>query len=225
VTPTFLLLALSRAYVTHWPRARLRDALMVMFWLQSGILLSLGLALIIDPEQRWKWFLRAVLIAGISHPGIAASRLFYRCLEELVLWLKRQGDADGGGERVLLYGAGVRAQLYLKDRVAKTSKTPDGRQIIGFMDDDPTLHFQWVYGFLVLGGLKDLPRLMERRKISRVVIVCDLPPENLASLKATAARSGLKLSEWLPDEHELSLAAAPVLASEFFQKQSVKDYA
>jgi UDP-N-acetylmuramyl pentapeptide phosphotransferase/UDP-N-acetylglucosamine-1-phosphate transferase len=208
VTPTFSLLALSRAYVTCWPRARLRDALMVMFWLQSGNLLSLGLALVIDPQERYKWLLRAVLIMGLSHPVILISRLFYRCLEELVLWLKRQGDAAGETEHIVLYGAGVRAQLFLTDRATRTGKNSDGRQIVGFIDDEKSLHFQWVYGFRVLGGPQDLPRLIERWKINRVIIVCDLLPESRTSLQQIAIRSGINLSEWQPEEHPVSLVAA-----------------
>lgn len=207
VTPTFSLLALSRTYVTYWPRARLRDALMVMFWIQGGILLSLGLALVIDPEARSKWLLRAILIMGISHPVILASRVFYRCVEELVIWLKRQIDSTGEAEEVVLYGAGVRAQLYLKDRAVKTVKAPDGCRIVGFIDDETSLHYQWVYGFLVLGGLKELPQLIGRKKIRRVVIVSDLLPENRTSILAIAARTGLKLSEWQPAEQEVPVGA------------------
>jgi len=203
VTPTFSLLALSRTYVTHWPRARLRDALMVLFWLQSGILLSFALALVIDPADKFKWLLRAVLIVGISHPLIVMLRLFYRSLEELVLWLKRHGDTEEDSERTILYGAGVRSQLYLKDRAMKTSKIPDGRQILGFIDDEKSLHFQWVYGFLVLGGLKELPHLIERKKINRILIVSELLPENLAAVREVARSAGVKLSEWKPEEHDV----------------------
>jgi UDP-N-acetylmuramyl pentapeptide phosphotransferase/UDP-N-acetylglucosamine-1-phosphate transferase len=203
VTPTFSLLALSRAYVTYWPRARLRDALMVMFWLQTGILLSLGLALVIEPDEKLKWLLRAVLVGGISHPVIVASRLFFRCLEELVLWLKRHDDIPGQSERILLYGAGLRAQLFLKDRAMRISKKPDGCLIMGYIDDETALHFQWVYGLLVLGGLKDLPLLVERQKVTRVIIVSALPADCRLLLQEVAARNGLKLSEWRPEEHEV----------------------
>jgi UDP-N-acetylmuramyl pentapeptide phosphotransferase/UDP-N-acetylglucosamine-1-phosphate transferase len=207
VTPTFSLLALSRTYVTHWPRARLRDVLMVLFWLQTGILFSLGLALVIDPVAGPKWVVRAVLVAGISHPVIIASRLFYRCVEELVLWLKRQGDVAGETERVLLYGAGIRAQLFLKDRAMKTSRTPDSRQILGIIDDEKSLHYQWVYGFLVLGGLKELPVLIERKKVGRVIVVSELLPESRTAVQEIAASSGIQLSEWQPEEHEVALPA------------------
>ena len=204
VTPTFSLLALSRTYVTYWPRARLRDVLMVLFWLQTGIIFSLGLALVIDPLAASKWVLRAILVAGISHPVIITSRLFYRCVEELVLWLKRQGDTTEEMERVLLYGAGIRAQLFLKDRALKTSRIPDGRQILGFVDEEKSLHYQWVYGFLVLGGLKELPVLIERQKVSRVIIVSELLPESRTAVQEIADRSGIRLSEWLPGEFEVA---------------------
>ena len=204
VTPTFSLLALSRTYVTCWPRARLRDVLMVLFWLQTGILLSLGIALVIDPELGKKWVIRAILIAGISHPVIMTSRLFYRCVEELVLWLKRQGDTSGELERVVLYGAGMRAQLFLKDRAMRIAKCPDGRQILGFVDDEKSLHFQWIYGFLVLGGLNELPLLIARKKIDRVVVVSELLPEIRAAIQEITTRSGVKLSEWQPEEHEVA---------------------
>lgn len=205
VTPTFSLLALSRTYVTYWQRARLRDVLMVLFWLQTGILFSLGLALVIDPAGGSKWVLRAILVAGISHPVILASRLFYRCLEELVLWLKRQGDVIGESERVLLYGAGVRGQLFLKDRAMQTTRVPDNRTIMGFIDDEKALYFQWVYGFLVLGGLAELPHLIEQHKIKRIIIVSELLPESRVAVQEIAVKTGTQLSEWYPEEHRISL--------------------
>ena len=206
-TPTFSLLALSRTYVTQWQRARLRDVLMVLCWLLAGILLSLGLALVIDPADGPKWVVRAVLVAGTSHPVIIASRLVYRCIEEAVLWLRRQDEIPSQSERVLLYGAGTRAQLFLKDRALKISKRPDGRHLLGFIDDEKSLYFQWVYGFLVLGGLKELPQLIERRRVNRVIIVSELLPESRAAIQEITARCGVKLSEWEPAEHEIKLPA------------------
>ena len=218
VTPTFSLLAVSRTYVTCWPRARLRDALMVLFWLLTGILFSLGLALMIDPQSASKWVLRAILIAAISHPIIMASRLMYRCIEELVFWLRRQDSSGPETERVLLYGAGARSQLFLKDNAIKNSKCPDRRQILGFLDDDRVLHFQWVYGFLVLGGIKDLPRLITRHQVSGIILVTELLPENLASLREIAARSGVRLSEWQLEERELTPSQTGGVTANFLTK-------
>jgi UDP-GlcNAc:undecaprenyl-phosphate/decaprenyl-phosphate GlcNAc-1-phosphate transferase len=205
VTPTFSLLAISRTYVTYWPRSRLRDVLMVVFWLQTGIFFSLGLALLIDPSQSARWLLRALLIAAISYPAIIFSRLIYRSIEELTLWIRSQTERDADAERVLLYGAGARAQLFLKDRVIKNAKKSDRRVIVGLIDDERVLHFQWVYGYLVLGGIKELSYLISKYKIGRIIIIADLRPENQKAVGEIAAREGIHLSEWFPEEHEIDM--------------------
>lgn len=205
VTPTFFFLALSRTYVTYWPRARLRDVLMVMFWLQMGLLLSLGLALLMDPEGSAKWLLRGLLIMGISHPVILASRLVYRCIDELVTWLRRQNEPFSATERILLFGAGTRAQLFLKDNAVKTTKDSDGRIIVGFVDEESSFHFQWIYGYLVLGGLKELPQLLVRHRISRIIIVAELRPESREAVKQIATQNRITLSEWYAQEHPVLL--------------------
>jgi len=63
-----------------------------------------------------------------------------------------------------------------------------------------------VYGLLVLGGLKELPYLIERRRVNRVIIVSELLPESRVAVQEIAARSGVRLSEWEPAEHEISLS-------------------
>ena len=205
VTPTFLLLAISRTYVTYWPRARLRDVITLVFWLQAGIIFSLGLALLIDPYSGQKWLLRALLVAAISHPIIIVSRVIYRCIEDLALWIRRQSEHPDPPERVLLYGAGTRAQLFLRDLAATNSRNPDRRVIVGFIDDQSALHYQWTYGHLVLGGTKELPHLIVKLNINRIIIVADLQPENRETVRGIAAREGVQLSEWLTREHEIYL--------------------
>jgi hypothetical protein len=212
VTPTFSLLAISRTYVTYWPRARLRDLLAVELWLQIGLFISLALALVIDPSQEDRWFMRALLLAGLSHPLIIGLRLFYPCLEEFMLWIKRKSELPGdcGRERVLLYGAGARAQLFLRDYLAKDAQKSARRYLVGFIDDEKALHFQWIYGLLVLGGIQELPHLIEKRKINRVIIVADLSPENRSAVRKIAGRLGIELSDWCPEEREILPSSEPV---------------
>jgi len=110
-------------------------------------------------------------------------------------------------ERVLLYGAGIRGQLFLKDRAMKTTKVSDNRTIMGFVDDEKALHFQWVYGFLVLGGLNELTHLIEQHKIKRIIIVSELLPESRAAVQGITVKNGIQLSEWYPEEHQVILPA------------------
>jgi UDP-N-acetylmuramyl pentapeptide phosphotransferase/UDP-N-acetylglucosamine-1-phosphate transferase len=204
VTPTISLLALSRTYLIVWTRARLLDVLMLVGTLQAGLLISLGLTLLIDPTATSTAWVRMLLIVPLGHLSMILPRVFYRSVEEVVHYLKLKGTNDGQNERILLYGAGGRCQLFLKERGFNNSTSFDNRIIVGLMDDEPSLHFQWVYGHLVLGGLKDLPGLIQRHKISGIVITTTLRPESLSALREVTTEHGLFLGEWLFEVRNIS---------------------
>ncbi len=203
VTPTFSLLAISRTYLTVWTRARVLDVVMLLLTLQAGLVVSLGIALLIDPSNVTNSLLRVLVIGALGHSSIIGVRLFYRCIEEIVLFLKSKIDPNADIERVVLYGAGGRCQLFLKERGFNNSSSYDGRAIVGLLDDEPSLHFQWVYGYLVLGGIKDLPHLIKRHRISGIVITAILPPAARAAVQELAFKHGLRLSEWSFGERKL----------------------
>src|SRR4029434_9367985 len=100
----------------------------------------------------------AWLIDTISHPMIILARVIYRFTEEFVLYMRNRSELRSSTGRMLLYGAGGRCQLFLKERGFNNSSSFDGRVIVGLIDDDATLHGQWVYGYRVLGGLRQLDR-------------------------------------------------------------------
>ena len=203
VTPTFTLLAVSRSYVTVWTRARIRDVLGLVFTLQSGLLLSLAIALVVEPSEPKRSLLRVLIVGGLSHPAILACRVVYRLLEEAVVWLKSQSDESPKSGRILLYGAGGRCQLFLKERGFSDSRSFDGRVIVGLIDDEPSLHFQWVHGHNVLGGLKDLAQIISRHRVTGIVITATLAPETRAALEELARDKGFQLSEWNFQEREI----------------------
>jgi UDP-N-acetylmuramyl pentapeptide phosphotransferase/UDP-N-acetylglucosamine-1-phosphate transferase len=196
VTPTFSLLAISRTYVTVWTRARILDVLMLLVTLQGGLYLSVGIALIIDPSGVSKWLIRALVISALGHTAILASRVFYRCVEETVHFLKSTSVPQANLERVVLYGAGGRCQLFLKEYGFNESGSFGGRQIVGLIDDEPTLHLKWVYGHIVMGGLRDLPKIIQRHQITGIIITAGLKPESLSGVRELAGQQGIRLSEW-----------------------------
>lgn len=211
VTPTFSLLALSRAYVTVWTRARVLDVLMLLGTLIVGMGLSLCLAMLIDPANSHRWLLRAALAGGISHPAILAFRVVYRSVEELVIYFRNKSEAGAEGQRIVLYGAGGRCQLLLKERGFTNSSSYDGRRIVGLIDDEPSLHAQYVYGYLVFGGLGALPNLIKQQRLSGVVITASLKPETLAALENLARENGVCLSEWHFEERLIPVKHLPGL--------------
>ena len=202
VTPTFSLLAMSRTYLTVWPRARVLDILMLVGTLLVGLAVSLGMALLIDPSDPFRWVLRALVIAGLSHPAIIGSRVIYRMVEELLVSLRTSGGKKAT-ERVLLYGAGGRCQLFIKERDFNDSATYDGSVVVGLIDDEPMLRLQWVYGYRVLGDSADLSNLITRHRINRIIVTATLRLESLAMLGELAQQHHLQVTEWRFAEYKL----------------------
>ena len=201
LTPTFALLAVSRTYITIWSRARMRDVVILFLTLVSGLMLSLGLALLIYPEsQLQKVLLVALSIFAIGHPAILALRVFYRVIEELVSWTRSKDAAKADGRRVLVYGSGARCLLWLRDQSFSKSEHPIARTIVGLIDDDASLHSRWVYGYPVLGGREDLPGLIARHHITGIVVTADLKSESRAAVFELARQKEIELSEWTSSE-------------------------
>lgn len=203
VTPTFSVLAISRVYITVWARARVLDAILLGFTLGLGLLLSLSVALIIDPAHTHESIVRAVVMLGLAHPLMLGLRLVYRFAEELVPYFRSRSEKRTDSERIVLYGAGGRCLLFLKERGFDTHQSFDSRTIIGLIDDDSSLLGQWVCGHPVLGDLKGLPRLIAKHHIAGIVITAGLKRESLAAVQVIAAEHKLSLSEWRFEERTL----------------------
>jgi FlaA1/EpsC-like NDP-sugar epimerase len=77
--------------------------------------------------------------------------------------LKREAT----GEPVVIYGAGIGGQIAVKE--LETNK--DHRlKIIGFIDDNEELHGKRIMGYPVLGGGKDLKKIIEKYRVKKVLI-------------------------------------------------------
>ncbi|MHC1765405.1 MAG: hypothetical protein AB9869_14075 [Verrucomicrobiia bacterium] len=207
VTPTFSLIAASRVYDTIWSRLRPLDVLMLCWVLSSGLLLSLAVALLIDPLNVSDALLRALFVGAISHPAILAVRVFYRSAEECVLYLRNRSELRANRGKILLYGAGGRCQLFLRERGYINSGSFEGGVIVGLLDDEPALHGRWVYGYQVLGGLRQAAALIDRHKVTSVILTANLLPENLRGLEQIARTHPVQLSEWTFGRHPLETKA------------------
>jgi len=207
VTPTFSLLAISRVYITVWARARVLDAIMLGSTLGLGLLLSLSVALIIDPGHARESIVRAVVMIGLAHPLILGLRLVYRFAEELVPYFRSRSEKRTDLQRILLYGAGGRCRLFLKERGFDTHQSFDSRAIVGLIDDEPSLLGQWICGHPVLGDARSIPRLIAKHRIVGIVITAGLRRECLTSVQAIAAQHNINLTEWRFEERRIDSEA------------------
>jgi FlaA1/EpsC-like NDP-sugar epimerase len=208
VAPTFSLLAVFRLYHVVWTRAQTADALKLVATLWLGLAVSVTIAVLLEPNSLTATLMQAVVLAALSHPALLGARLVYRCAELLVPWLTGRGRTEGNGERVVLYGAGGRCQLFLKERHFPDSSSLDSRVIVGLIDDNAALHSRRVYGYRVLGGREDLPRLVQEQRLDGIVITASLTAAARAGVKQLACRLGLHLTEWRFEESELDTKLA-----------------
>jgi len=210
IAPTFSILALCRIYQIVWSRARARDAFSLALCLWGGLVTSATIELFVNPAAMIETLLRAAIVGGLSHPAILGVRLIYRFAEELVPSLIRRHRRERSGERILLYGAGGRCLLFLKERNFPDSRSFDEREIVGLIDDDPSLTLRWVYGYQVLGSQKDLQDVVKKHHIRGIIITAILSLESQIAIQRFARKHGVRLSEWQFEEKNLDLGLPPV---------------
>jgi len=98
----------------------------------------------------------------LSCAAIAAPRFMVR----VVGW--RSNRRRGGhGRRVLIVGAGQAGLMTAREMFSNPEL---GLTPIGFVDDDRTKHGHVLLEIPVLGGLRDIPKLLQQYEISEVVI-------------------------------------------------------
>lgn len=173
-------------------------------------MISSTIEMLLNPANAVVTLLRAVIVVGLCHPAIISVRFIYRFAEEFVPLLVGRLHGNGSGERILLYGAGGRCELFLKERNFPDSRSSDDREIVGLIDDDPSLYLRRVYGYKVLGALEDLPELVKKHDVSGIIITAILSLESQIAVRRFARRHGVRLSEWQFEEKNLDFGPAPV---------------
>lgn len=208
VAPVFLLFCAVRVYSRVWSLARTHDYLILSSGLLGSVLISTGIASLLQPEHWQRYVVLAFIYSGLSHVMLVGSRMFVRGLiDGLSLWSESQYYKRGGVvRRVLLYGSGSRCLLFLRERALNTFGSSIRRMIVGLVDDDSNLRFRRVGGYVVLGSGEEIPELARRYRIDEIVVTAQLRDEAYTALAAACARENLRLSEWHYEERAIDVA-------------------
>ncbi|HEV3468945.1 MAG TPA: hypothetical protein VG148_06460 [Pyrinomonadaceae bacterium] len=112
---------------------------------------------------RFEGFSRAVFVldAMIFFLMLAGSRMAFRLFRQMI------PAPNGGGRRVLIYGAGDAGELLLREmrNNLRLQYTP-----VGFVDDDPFKKGKVLHGLKVFGGNGHLRRVCDEQRVDEVLI-------------------------------------------------------
>ena len=143
-----------------WEKMSIRELHRYMWAITLGTFSAMLILLFL---YRFISFSRALFVIywGITLILLPLPRLFFYMLDTHLL--KREAT----GEPVVIYGAGIGGQIAVKE--LETNK--DHRlKIIGFIDDNEELHGKRIMGYPVLGGGKDLKKIIEKYRVKKVLI-------------------------------------------------------
>ncbi len=197
----FIVLLLSGSYSRVWSRARISEYFLLALTLFVAIFSTLALRVLISADYWHEVLLKAVLYFNLSGILILASRAFPRTVSDL---MAVYGEFKTGHQphvkRVLIYGAGARCTLLLRQLSFHLLQDDTGNgsrsKVVGLLDDDLNLRKRTVHGYRVLGGLRELPQLIAADEIDEIVVACDLPSEIVQHLVTMTKTAGIRLAEW-----------------------------
>lgn len=204
VAVPFLVLALSGTYRQVWSRAGAGEYAVLLAVMAGGLLLAAGLASLIFnlPDAMLLKYLS--VFGGLSVLAVVGLRTVRPVLSDLLIrpWHGRTGHP--GRRRLLLYGTGDQAMLFLHEQRFAALDAQDSEQVVGLLADDSNLHGRMIHGIPVIGGLAFLGQQAARLKPDEVVVARDLSPEAMSQLLETARRLALQVSEWRTERRSLT---------------------
>jgi FlaA1/EpsC-like NDP-sugar epimerase len=166
-----------------WVFASLPDLLRISKAVATGALLSMILAVMIQPLPIVP---RSVLLVSplFLFLAMGGSRALYRAAKEFYLY----GGLVAQGKPVIVIGAGTAGAMLARE----LSRSSEWR-LIGLLDDDVSKQGREIYGYKVLGSINKLPEIAEATKTEYAIIAIPSAPVEQQRRAATlCVRAGVR---------------------------------
>ena len=157
-------------YKGVWRTVGLMDVLTYTKAVTAGtfsVILALLFLYRFESFSRSIFFINWILLLS----GICITRVSFRLFRE---WLTRERKAKG--KHTLIYGAGSNGVLAFWELTKNENLSPN---IVGFIDDDPSLKRRKIRGYDVLGSFSDLEKVLISKKIELIIISFNEGAENI----------------------------------------------
>jgi UDP-N-acetylmuramyl pentapeptide phosphotransferase/UDP-N-acetylglucosamine-1-phosphate transferase len=194
----YVALIIGNTYYKVWFHATNKDYLELALALISGTLLSIGIRSLLQQDINFFAAVVGLLFCLFSLLGVIGIRGAAPVFRDWMLTTKRfrQPAGDRPLQQVLLYGAGRRCGLFMREQHLASYRETEAIRVAGIIDDAPFLRKRLIYGLRVIGGLDELESALDALHIDRVIVTIDLNTEKLERLKRIAARKNFELYAW-----------------------------
>lgn len=205
IAPVFLMMVLGNTYARVWTRSNFRDYLILFLSYSVGVLLTFAFLSAAEADLRLVNLRICLTFGYIGMLGIFGARAFTQVFREwmLVAALEERHNSRYLVRHILLYGAGNRGALYLRELRLVHPDEMATRKIIGFIDDDLNLRRRFVHGVQVLGPIEEIEEIIANHEIDDIIITAELRDEHQALLRKVAANRGVVVSIWKTVTEEL----------------------
>ncbi len=200
VVPGVVALFAMKIHQRLWVRATIRDIMSLHFWLLAASLVTFTLFSLQYKGMEWISLRLSLLsylfaIGGVGLPRVALDVIRDFGTEARHRW--SAGADDGGYGSVVVLGAGDMGTLLLLHFKSSDQGAYPGLKMIGFIDEQKSLHGRRLRSWKVLGGLQLIPSLVAKRGLKGIILAIDEPSEDLLErLAAIADEHQLRVYRW-----------------------------
>ena len=182
-------------YRRLWSRARVSEYALLFISLVGGCGAGVGVLAML---REWSWYpavLLFILLVFFDASFLVGARALPRVAMDLAGWSRRRRFRDGL-RRAVIYGAGYRATLLLREMTFKRPCSRNEFHLQGLIDDNPATWGRVMHGYTVLGGVDFLCAMMEHGDVDEVILTCDIGPDEFSRVEALAKKTGVRVERW-----------------------------
>jgi hypothetical protein len=192
---------LFTAKVHHrlWVRATIRDLISMQAWLVAAALAAFVIKSLANAEMEWSALRLSMFSLLLATGAITLPRVMLDLMRDAGM-AARHGNpskkSDGIGP-VVIFGAGDLGTLFLEHLKSSGNHDYPGMKVLGFIDEQASLHGRRLRTFRVIGGLSKVPHLVASDGLRGIVLaIADPHPDVVAGLAAMASQYDLRIYRW-----------------------------
>ncbi len=202
-------LQVLRIYRRIWSRPALREFFLVSTGLTVSALFVSSVWSLSKENVTWSDFRCGFMGAQLAMWFVLIPRAFPEVIRELAVDSRHRKLARKcrGRKQILVYGAGMRGNLFLEFLKNCAPEELQEFQIAGFLDENPKLRKRTLQGFKIFGGLDHLEELSRIYPLDGIMVtITHMPEDALRRVFDTASELNLNVYQWTADTnpHEVS---------------------